>query len=302
MRVAFAGSPAAALPALRALAAAHEVVLVVSQPSRPRGRSRRPVSTPVAQEAEALGLDVVRPPSINAPEEVERLAASGAEALCVVAYGQILGPAVLDLMPCVNVHFSLLPAYRGAAPVERALMDGRPTTGITIMLMDEGMDTGPIVATRELDIDPGEDAGGLTSRLAEVGAPMLVAAVDSLAAGELAAHPQPERGASLAPRITPDDRPLDAGRPAEELAARVRALSPHVGATLAVDGDRLIVWRARAVGERPDVPLGVVDGRLLLATGEGALELLEVQPAGRGRMSAADFARGRRGPLILGSP
>ena len=284
MKVAFAGSPAAALPSLGALAAAHEVALVVSQPDRPKGRSRRPSPTPVAEEAARLGLPLVTPESISAPDEVARLAATGAEALCVVAYGQILRQAVLDLFPCVNVHFSLLPAYRGAAPVERAIMDGRTRTGITIMLMDPGMDTGPVVATREVEIDPGEDAGALTARLAEAGAPMLVEAVDRLAAGTISATPQPEEGASLAPRITAADRPLDLELPARVLADRVRALAPHVGATVTLGGDRLIVWRA-AVADAPEGPVRADDGRLVLATGAGGLELLEVQPPGRGRMA-----------------
>jgi methionyl-tRNA formyltransferase len=299
VRVAFAGSPEAALPSLRALAGAHEVALVVSQPDRPKGRSRRPVPTPVAEEAGRLGLPLVTPASISAPEEVERLSASGAEALCVVAYGQILRQPVLDLFPCVNVHFSLLPEYRGAAPVERAIMDGRASTGITIMLMDPGMDTGPVIAREEVAIAPDEDAGTLTGRLAEIGAPMLVAALDRLAAGTLSATPQDEEGASLAPRITAADRPLDLERPARVLADRVRALSPHVGATVELGGDRLIVWRATPA-EAPGAPVRAEDGRLVLAAADGGLELLEVQPPGRGRMAAADFLRGRRGPLAGG--
>lgn len=298
MKVAFAGSPAAALPSLRALAGAHDVALVVSQPDRPKGRSRRPVPTPVAEAAARLGLALVTPQSISAPEEVERLAGSGARALCVVAYGQILRPAVLDLFPCVNVHFSLLPEYRGAAPVERAIMDGRTTTGITIMLMDPGMDTGPVVARREVAIAPDEDAGTLTARLAEIGAPMLVEAVDALAAGTLSATPQDEAGASLAPRITSADRPLDLALPARVLADRVRALAPHVGATVGLGGDRLIVWRA-ALADAPGAPLRAEGGRLVLGAADGGLELLEVQPPGKGRMAAADFLRGRRGPLEL---
>jgi methionyl-tRNA formyltransferase len=200
----------------------------------------------------------------------------------------------------VNVHFSLLPEYRGAAPVERAIMDGRATTGITIMLMDPGMDTGPVVTRREVAIDPAEDSGALTARLADIGAPMLVEAVDRLADGTLTATPQPEEGASLAPRITAEDRPLDLGLPARVLADRVRALAPHVGATVELGGDRLIVWRA-ATAEAPGAPVRAEDGRLVLAAADGGLELLEVQPPGKGRMAVADFLRGRRGSLTPGA-
>lgn len=298
MRVAFAGSPPAALPSLRALAEAHEVVLVVSQPDRPKGRSRTPVPTPVSEEAARLGLPLITPAKVSEPEGVARLAESGAEVLCVVAYGQILRASVLDLLPCLNVHFSLLPEYRGAAPVERALIDGKAVTGITIMQMDPGMDTGPTISVREVAVEPGEDTGALTARLAEIGAPMLVAAVDDLAAGRLVTTPQPEEGATLAPRITAEDRPLDLAEPAARLADRVRALSPHVGATLALrDDERLIVWSARAV-EAPGDTVEVRDGRPVVRTADGGLELVEVQPAGKGRMRAEDMLRGRRTPLV----
>jgi len=300
VRLAFAGSPAAALPALRALADVHDVAVVVTQPDRPRGRSRQPAPTPVADAAAALGLPVVTPVNVSAPDEVERLAASGAQALCVVAYGQILRPAVLDLFPCLNVHFSLLPAYRGAAPVERAIMDGRNETGVTIMRMDPGMDTGPIISTRRVAITPDEDTGGLTARMAQIGAPMLLAALAELEAGRMVEVSQPEHGASIAPRITGADRPLDPARPAARLADHVRALSPHVGATLELaDVGPLIVWVARAVDERPAEPIGGSAGRLLLATPDGALDLVDVQPAGKGRMTGADFLRGRRGVIAL---
>ncbi|MCG8403551.1 MAG: methionyl-tRNA formyltransferase, partial [Firmicutes bacterium] len=166
MRVAFAGSPPAAIPALEALADRHDVALVVTQPDRARGRSRRPLPTPIGERATALGLPVAKPASINAEEEVERLRSSGADALCVVAFGQILRPQVLALGPSLNVHFSLLPRHRGAAPVEHAMLAGDRETGVTIMLMDEGMDTGPVVSMHPTGIDDGEDAGALTTRLA----------------------------------------------------------------------------------------------------------------------------------------
>lgn len=302
MRVAFAGSPPAATPALEALSAAHEVTLVVTQPDRAKGRSRRPIPTPVSECAERLGLPVAKPKSINADDEVARLRASGAEALCVVAFGQILKPQVLALGPSLNVHFSLLPRHRGAAPVEHSIMAGDVETGVTIMLMDEGMDTGPIVSMHTTPIGPDDDAGGLTERLAAIGAPALVSAVDDLEAGQLRSTPQPEEGSTLAPRITSDDRPLDPTATAAELERRVRALSPHVGATLTIDGNAHSVWRAHIGDRTADGPLVTVEDRLFLSCTDGTLEIDEIQPPGKGRMATADFLRGYRGALELTWP
>lgn len=302
MKLAFAGSPPAATPALEALAEAHDVVLVVTQPDRAKGRSRRPAPTPVAERAGELGLPVAKPASINAEEEVARLRDSGAEALVVVAFGQILRPQVLALGPSINVHFSLLPRHRGAAPVEHALLAGDRETGVTIMLMDEGMDTGPIVSMHPTEIGADEDTGALTERLAEMGAPALVAAVDRLAAGSLTSTPQPAEGATLAPRITADDRPLDPTRSATALADQVRALSPHVGATIVIDGTPHTVWRALVVEDSGSAALSRDGDRLLLAAAEGTLEITSIQPPGKGRMASADFLRGYRGELTLTDP
>lgn len=300
MRIAFAGSPVAAVEPLRALAGSHhEVTLVVTQPDRVRGRSGRPAPTPVAEAAGELGIPVIRPATINAPEVVEQIGESGAEALAVVAFGQILRDAVLSRWLCVNVHFSLLPAYRGAAPVERALMDGVARTGVTIMRMDAGLDTGPMLAARAVDVGDDEDAGALTARLSALGGPLLVEVLDELASGRLEAMAQAEEGVSLAPKIGPPDRVLDFSRPAAELARRVRALSPHIGATCVIDGEPFKVWAARAVPEPSPLPLRADGRRLIAAAGQGSLEILELQPPGRSRMAAADFLRGWRGALEL---
>lgn len=298
MRVAFAGSPVAAVAPLRALVdAGHEVTVAVTQPDRARGRSGRPRPTPVAEAAGELGIPVVRPRTINDPEVIAGIAATGADALAVVAFGQILRDAVLDRWPSINVHFSLLPAYRGAAPVERAIMDGARRTGVTIMQMDAGLDTGPMLAAREVDVGPDEDAGSVTERLSELGGPLLAEVLWSLEAGALSPVPQPDEGVSLAPKITAADRALDLARPAAEAARLVRALSPHIGATLDIGGEPHKVWAARALPETAGAPLSGEGGRLLAATGEGTLEVLELQPPGRGRMDAASFLRGRRGAL-----
>jgi methionyl-tRNA formyltransferase len=302
MRVAFAGSPQAAVAPLRALVAGgHDVTVAVTQPDKARGRSGRPSPTPVAEAAEGLGIPVLRPRTINDPEVIDAISASGAEALAVVAFGQILREGVLSRWPCVNVHFSLLPAYRGAAPVERAIMDGATHTGVTIMQMDAGLDTGPMLASRRVEIGEDEDAGSLTARLSEIGGPLLAEVLDELEAGRLEPVPQPEEGVSHAPKITPEDRGLDLSRPAVALARQVRALSPHVGATLAIDGQPFKVWRARALPEDAPAPPAAGGGRLVAAAGEGSLELLELQPPGKGRMEAASFLRGWRGPLEVGT-
>jgi methionyl-tRNA formyltransferase len=298
VRIAFAGSPDAAVGPLRALVASpHEVVVVVSQPDRPRGRRGTPTPTPVAAAALELGLPVIRPRTINDPEVRGQIAATGADALAVVAFGQILRDAVLDAWPCVNVHFSLLPAYRGAAPVERALMDGVEETGVTIMRMDAGLDTGPMLAVERTPIDPAEDAGALVARLSEMGGPLLARVLTDMEEGRAVETPQPDEGVSLAPKITAEDRPLDLGRPAAELARRVRALSPHIGATCRIGGEPFKVWRAAALDAPAPAGLTATDGRLVAGCAEGSLEILELQPPGRGRMDAGSFLRGHRGPL-----
>ena len=298
MVLAFAGSPDAAVPPLRALAGSdHDVVAVVTQPDRARGRSRRTSPTPVAAAAQELGIPVMRPATINAPEVVEAIADTGAQALVVVAFGQILRDVVLSRWPCVNVHFSILPAYRGAAPVERAIMDGVTETGVTTMFMEAGLDTGPILAVERTAVGEEEEGGALLARLSQLGGPLLVRTIDDLEAGRLTPVPQPEEGVSLAPKITAEDRALDLAHPAAELARRVRALAPHIGATCRIDGEPFKVWRARVVSEPVPPGLSVAEGRLLAHCGAGTLEIVELQPPGRGRMEAPAFLHGWRGPL-----
>lgn len=298
MRVAFAGSPEAAVAPLRALAASpHDVVVVVSQPDRPRGRRGTPAPTPVAAAAAELGIPVLRPRTINDPDVVAEIRATGAAALAVVAFGQILRDEVLATWPCINVHFSLLPAYRGAAPVERALMDGVEDTGVTIMRMEAGLDTGPMLAVERTAVGPADDAGSLIQRLSAVGGPLLTRVLGDIEAGRAVETPQPEEGVSLAPKITADDRPLDLARPAVQLERRVRALSPHIGATCRIGGEPFKVWRAAAHDAAAPAGLAADEGRLVAGCAEGSLEILELQPPGRGRMDAGSFLRGWRGSL-----
>jgi methionyl-tRNA formyltransferase len=313
MRVVYLGTPAAAVPPLEALlASAHEVVAVVTRPDRPRDRrGGAPQPSPVKQAALAAGVPVLEPPSGRDPELPGRLAATGADIGVACAFGYLLPDPVLAAFPrgIVNLHFSLLPAYRGAAPVQRALLDGVEVTGLTTFLIDAGMDTGPMLLAAEVAVDPEEDAGALTARLAEIGARLTVETLDALEAGQLQPRPQPEDGASLAPKVTAEEARLDFSWAAARLAAAVRAFTPAPGAWTTHRGRRLKVTRAvPAEGEQGTSPpkewpgpvlepgrLAVgPGGRLLVGTADQPLELLEVRPEGRRAMSGAEFARGAR--------
>ncbi len=308
MRVVFWGSPEFAVPTLEALMASrHEVVGVVTQPPRPKGRGRKERPTPVARAAERAGVPVLEPTRPRGPEFVAALAALEPDVSVVAAYGQILPPDVLELPRhgSVNVHASLLPAYRGAAPVTRAILDGLDETGITIMRMDEGLDTGPILLQAREPIGPDDTAGSLTRRLAARGARLAVEALDGLAAGELEAAPQPETGATYAHKVDAADAAIDWTRPAPEIERSTRAYDPWPGAWTTWRGERLKVYRVAVVDggsgggpeATPDVAgpgtVTALDPRPVVATGSGAVALVEVQPAGGRRMDAAAWARGR---------
>jgi methionyl-tRNA formyltransferase len=304
VRVVYLGTPAAAVPPLEALlASAHEVVAVVTRPDRPRDRrGRTPQPSPVKQAALAAGLPVLEPPSGRDPELPGRLAALGADIGVSCAFGYLLPDPVLAAFPrgIINLHFSLLPAYRGAAPVQRALLDGVEVTGVTTFVIDAGMDTGPMLLAAEVPVRPDEDAGALTARLAEVGARLTVETLDALEAGQVEPRPQPEAGASLAPKVTADDARLDFTWPARRLADAVRAFTPAPGAWTTHRGRRLKITRAQATPpeDGPALEPGRLalgpDGRLLAGTADRPLELLEVRPEGRRAMSGAEFARGAR--------
>jgi methionyl-tRNA formyltransferase len=313
MRVVYLGTPAAAVPPLEALlASAHEVVAVVTRPDRPRDRrGGAPQPSPVKQAALAAGVPVLEPPGGRDPELPGRLAATGADIGVACAFGYLLPDPVLAAFPrgIVNLHFSLLPAYRGAAPVQRALLDGVEVTGLTTFLIDAGMDTGPMLLAAEVAVDPEEDAGALTARLAEIGARLVVETLDALEAGQLQPRPQLEDGASLAPKVTAEEARLDFSWAAARLAAAVRAFTPAPGAWTTHRGRRLKVIRAapaegeqgtRAPKGRPGPALEPgrlavgPGGRLLVGTADRPLELLEVRPEGRRAMSGAEFARGAR--------
>ncbi|MEX1287342.1 MAG: methionyl-tRNA formyltransferase [Acidimicrobiia bacterium] len=292
---AFFGTPEAAIPSLAALAGATDLRLVVTRPPRRQGRGRALRPSPVGAWAEEAGLPIATPANRS---ELVALDLTDIDVAVVVAYGALIPPTLLEATRrgFLNVHFSLLPRWRGAAPVERAILAGDTEVGVTIMVMDEGLDTGPILATASLDAGR-RPAGELTAELAEVGAGLLVDVLAGWVRGELEARPQPAGGTS-APKLTPDEGHLDPDRPAEELDRRVRACTPRPGAWVLTDHGRLGVLRAEAVpGDRPPGTLELVDGAVAMGTGDGALRLLEVRPEGRRSMPAEDWARGRRGGL-----
>lgn len=307
-RVVFFGTPDVAVPALEALhdAADVEVVAVVTNPDRPRGRSRTPRPSPVKEAAVRLGLEVLQPwPAGEVLGDLERLSP---DACAVVAYGSILRPDVLAAGGAgfVNLHFSLLPRWRGAAPVQHALVAGDEETGVTTFVLDEGMDTGPVLRSVATPIADGETAGELLDRLAHLGSPVLVDAVRALVAGE-EPTPQPAEGATHASKLGSEDARIDFSRPARQVVDLVRGVTPAPGAHTTRDGDRFKVHRARVADEEvasgaPGEIVATADDGLVVAAGEGAVVLTEVQPAGKARMSGVDFVNGYQPQLgeVLG--
>src|SRR5215468_96906 len=253
------GSPEFAVPCLRALHAQHEVALVVSQPDKPAGRGGKLAAPPVKVAAQELGLPVIQPRSARTGELRDALAASGAELAVVVAYGKILPRAVLEALPrgCINVHGSLLPRYRGAAPVQWAVIHGDAETGVSIMQLDEGMDTGPVYLERRVAIDPDETSGELLERLAPIGAEALLEVIAGLAAGTARAVAQDHASASHAPMLAKADGAIDFGQPAAAVAARIRGVDPWPGAHATLRGQTVKLFRARpTVSEHASGPAG----------------------------------------------
>lgn len=298
MRLVFAGTPAFAAVALEALlAAGHEIALVLTQPDRAAGRGLKPAPSAVKRLALERGLALYQPPSLRAPQALEPLEAARAEAIVVVAYGLILPRALLALAPhgAINIHASLLPRWRGPAPIQRALLAGDRETGITIMQMDEGLDTGPILAQQPIAIAPDDDAGTLHDRLAALGARMIVVALEDIAAGRARAVPQPAEGACYAPKIAAEETVVDWSRPCAQIERQIRALRPAPGARTRLRDEEIKLWRADCVA-RSGAPGTVLEAgpALLVACGEGALAVRELQRAGGRRLPAGEFLRGRR--------
>ncbi|OFW78049.1 MAG: methionyl-tRNA formyltransferase [Actinobacteria bacterium RBG_19FT_COMBO_70_19] len=297
LRVAFLGNDAWSVPSLGAIARSrHLVVTVVTAEPKPAGRGNELTPTPVAVEAERLGLPLLQTSTVRTGAGFKELSTTAPDVLAVVAYGELLTPNVLHVptIAPVNVHFSLLPQLRGAAPVQTALLAGLDRTGVTTMMMDKGLDTGPVILQREERILPEDDAGSLGERLAEIGAELLVETLDMLASGPVAPQPQDPSLATLAPKFGPEDRVLDWSYPAALLVNLVRALSPTPAATTTFRGEGLKVFKADAVdatGE-PGRIVEVSKRGLVVATAEGGFRPRILAPAGRRLMQVEDFVNG----------
>ena len=295
MRTVYLGTSRFAATVLRRLAdSPHRPRLVVTPPDRPKGRGRRTLPPPAAEAAGELGIELLQVASVNEEAARARIGEARPEAAVVCAFGQLIREPLLSAQPFLNVHPSLLPRWRGAAPIERAIMAGDERTGVCIMELTEGLDSGPVALREEVRIGADEDFEGLSARLAERGGELLVRALDLQAEGRLELVEQDDDGATYAEKIEPAERRLDPERPAVELARVVRALTPHIGAYLALDEEaRLGVRRAAPV--EAGVPAGELreeEGALLLGCGQGALRLEVVQPAGGRPMDATAYLRG----------
>ncbi|MCX3062969.1 methionyl-tRNA formyltransferase [Streptomyces beihaiensis] len=301
MKLVFAGTPEVAVPALDALIASdrHEVAAVVTRPDAPAGRGRRMVASPVAERAEEAGIEVLKPNRPRDEQFLARLREIGPDCCPVVAYGALLPKVALDVPArgWVNLHFSLLPAWRGAAPVQHSLMAGDQITGASTFLIEEGLDSGPVYGTVTEAIRPTDTSGDLLTRLAFAGAGLLAATMDGIEDGSVSAVPQPGEGVSLAPKITVDDARIDWKAPALRVDRVVRGCTPAPGAWTEFRGERLKVRHAALAPDRTDLApgeLGVGKKNLYVGTGSHAVELLWVQAQGKKPMAAADWARGVR--------
>ena len=297
--IVFMGSPDFALPALRALAEHFHVAGVITQPDRPAGRGRQLTPPPVKILAQELELPVIQPKRLGEPEAMQQLRSWAPDLIVVAAFGQILRLELLDLPPhgCLNVHASLLPRWRGAAPIQAALLAGDEQTGVTILKMDPGVDTGPILSQRAGAIYPDDTTGSLAARLAQLGAELLVECLPAFLSGSLTPQPQDESQATYAPMLKKEDGQLDFHQPAEQLARQVRAFNPWPGAYTLWQGQRLKIHHAHAVAA-PAPGAGqtcIHAGLPAIATSQGLLVLDEVQPAGKKAMPGKVFLQGARG-------
>ena len=300
-RVVFMGTPEFAVPSLRAVTAACDVVRVVTQPDRPRGRGQHTSGSPVAVAASELGLPVMRPADMKAPEVHDELAGLNADVFAVVAFGAILTPAVLALprAGCVNLHGSLLPDYRGASPVQRALWVGRSETGVCTLFMDEGIDTGDVIQRARAAVRDDDDAATLAARLAELGAPLLAESVGLAAEGRAPRAPQDRAAGSYAKKLRKQDGDVDWALPARTVWAHARAVTPWPGATTVFRGKRVLLVRARPEAGAVDA---AAPGTLLrsdheglrVACADGVLLVTRLKPEGRAELDAAEWARGAR--------
>ncbi|HEY8540246.1 MAG TPA: methionyl-tRNA formyltransferase [Steroidobacteraceae bacterium] len=309
LSIVFAGTPEFAVPALEALLdSEHRIVAVYTQPDRPAGRGQKLAISPVKRCALEHGLHIEQPPKLRGAEEIARLAAFRPDVMVVVAYGLILPQAVLDIprFGCINIHASLLPRWRGAAPIQRAIEAGDTETGVTIMRMDAGLDTGPVLLERRVPIEPTDTSASLHDRLSRLGADALIKALSGIADGTLTAKPQPSEGVTYAAKVTKEEARIDWRQPAIAIERRVRAFNPWPIAETTLQGQQLRIWEAVARPQSSDASPGQViavdDQGIHVATGVGTLVLTRVQLAGRKPTSGPDFARGQRvADVVLGT-
>jgi methionyl-tRNA formyltransferase len=303
MRIIFAGTPDFSVPCLQALRdAGHEVVAVYTQPDRPAGRGRKLTPGPVKEAATALGLPLFQPTSLRDPEAIATLRDLGADLMVVVAYGLLLPQAVLDIprLGCVNVHASVLPRWRGAAPIQRAILAGDRESGVTIMRMEAGLDTGPMYLIRRLTLDPRETGGSLHDKLSLLGATALVEALPGIAAGSLVPESQDDSQANYAHKLAKAEAEVDWSQPAVAIDRLIRAFDPWPVAQTQLDGASLRLWGcdlsdlAPPPGAEPGQVIGASKAGILVATGAGVLRLTRLQPPGKRPMSTAEFLNARR--------
>lgn len=305
MRVIFMGTPEFAVPSLEALLKSDDQVIgIITQPDRPKGRGQSLTSSPIKHIAERERLPLLQPTKMKDPGFLDALRAWKADLITVAAFGRILPPVILNLPPrgCINVHGSLLPKYRGAGPVQWAIINGETETGVTTMLMDEGMDTGAILLQERLLINVEDTAGTLSTRLAELGGRLLIKTITLLKAGNLVPRQQDHSQATLAPLLKKEDGVIDWAMSATAIANRVRGLTPWPGAYTFAGKERWTIWRTEAIAEQvnglPGTVTQVTKDAVHVATGNGVLVLREVQPANRRRMTVSDYLAGH--PISVG--
>lgn len=305
MRIVFMGTPEFSVPSLEALIQSGETLVgVVTQPDRPKGRGQTLIPSPVKQRSLKEGLPLLQPVKMKDPAFLDALTAWRPELIAVTAFGRILPKVILEMPPlgCINVHASLLPRYRGAGPIQWAVINGERETGITTMLMDEGMDTGAMLLQQAVPIQPDDTGGTLSVRLATVGADLLIETIRRLKEGTLAPIPQDHAQATLAPLLKKEDGLIDWTLPAQQIVNRVRGLSPWPGAYTYAGPERWTIWRAaadaRAASAAPGTVVEAKKDGILVSTGEGLLAIAELQPANGRRMAAAQYLAGH--PLTPG--
>jgi methionyl-tRNA formyltransferase len=298
LRLAFMGSPDFAIPTLESIiAAGHDVACVYSQPPRPAGRGKQLTKTPAHELAESRGIEVRTPENFRAEADRKAFADLKLDAAVVVAYGLLLPQAILDAprFGCFNIHGSILPRWRGAAPIHRAVMAGDPVAGVQVMKMEAGLDTGPVMKTATTPITEDDTTGDVHDRLARLGAGLMVEALAELEAGPVTLTPQAEQGVTIAAKVASADARVDWSMPAARVAAHIRGLSPLPGAWFESGGQRIKALHAKAE-KGSGRPGEVLDDELLIACGEGAVRLTRLQRAGKGQMTAGEFQRGARIP------